>query len=237
MNKPKTTSRIEGVLKGVSGRYWHSARRRPRPVRRLSRDLQAPRRPARALLRARASGRRDRAHHLRPFLGLLRRPDREEAAQPLPAGHARALVRHRRLQPRLQVLPELGHLASRARSTRSPTEAAPEAIARAARGSRLPRVAFTYNDPGHLRRVRDRRRRRLPRSAASRPSRSPPATSHDDAARASSTRTMDAANVDLKAFTEDFYRKLCSADLAAGPRHARATSSTRPTSGSRSRRC
>ncbi len=33
-------------------------------------------------------------------------------------GSSRVLVRHGRLQPRLQVLPELGHLASRARWTR-----------------------------------------------------------------------------------------------------------------------
>ena len=33
-------------------------------------------------------------------------------------GIERAVVRHRRLQPRLQVLPELGHLASRATWTR-----------------------------------------------------------------------------------------------------------------------
>ncbi|MCK7497974.1 MAG: hypothetical protein MZW92_50065 [Comamonadaceae bacterium] len=45
-------------------------------------------------------------------------PDREEAAQPLLSRQQRALLRHRRLQPGLQVLPELGHLASRARWTR-----------------------------------------------------------------------------------------------------------------------
>src|SRR5687767_13941768 len=45
-----------------------------------------------------------------PLLKLLRRPDREEAAQPFPAGHGGAVVQHRRLQPDLQVLPELGHL-------------------------------------------------------------------------------------------------------------------------------
>ena len=35
---------------------------------------------------------------------------------------------------------------------------------------------------------------------------------------------MDAANVDLKGFTEDFYRDVCSGHLAAGARHAACTS-------------
>ena len=52
----------------------------------------------------------DRAHHLRPVERLLRRPHREEAAEPLPARLVGAVVRHRGLQPRLPVLPELGHL-------------------------------------------------------------------------------------------------------------------------------
>ena len=86
------------------------ARRRPHPVRRVPARVQAARRPARALLRPRPRGRPDRAHDLRPVERVLRRPDREEAAQPLPARHVGALVRHRRLQPRLPVLPELGHL-------------------------------------------------------------------------------------------------------------------------------
>ena len=84
-------------------------RRRPRPLRRLPARLHAARRPARPVLRARGARRRDRAHELRALERLLHRPHREEAAQPLSAGHARALVRHGRLQPRLPVLPELGH--------------------------------------------------------------------------------------------------------------------------------
>jgi AMMECR1 domain-containing protein len=54
--------------------------------------------------------RRNGADHLRPQFGLLHRPDREEAAQPLLPRLQRAVLRHRRLQPGLQVLPELGHL-------------------------------------------------------------------------------------------------------------------------------
>ena len=48
---------------------------------------------------------------------------------------------------------------------------------------------------------------------------------------------MDAANVDLKAFTEEFYEKVtCAAELAA-VLDTLEYLRTRPTSGSRSRRC
>ena len=80
-----------------------------------------------------------------------------------------ALLRHRRLQPGLQVLPELGHLQvardrhagrSRPRPTRSPPPPRQERLRE--RGLHLQR-------PGDLRRVRDGRGRRLPRRSASRP--------------------------------------------------------------------
>src|SRR5207253_6232415 len=53
-----------------------------------------------------------RSSDLRPLLRLLHRSDREEAAQSLSPRHAGALLRHGRLQPDLQVLPELGHFES-----------------------------------------------------------------------------------------------------------------------------
>ena len=62
------------------------------------------------LLRAGTHRRPGRAHELRPVERVLHRPDREEAAQPLPARHLGALVRDRRVQPGLPLLPELGHL-------------------------------------------------------------------------------------------------------------------------------
>ena len=146
-------------------------------MRPLPAPVPPPRGPARLLLRPRARGRRARPHDLRALERVLRRPDREEAAQPLPAGHAGALVRHRRLQPRLQLLPELGHLASRARWTRSPTRP-PRSRSRRPRerlGCRTRRLHLQR--PGHLPRVRRRHRDGLPRARASRPSRSRPATS------------------------------------------------------------
>ena len=92
------------------GRWWHRAARRPDPVRPLPARLPAARGPARRVLRAPARRRCDGAHDVRPLVRLLHRPDREEAAQPFLPGIVGVLVRHGRLQPRVQVLPELGHL-------------------------------------------------------------------------------------------------------------------------------
>ncbi len=86
------------------------AARRAHPVRSLSARLPAARGTARRVLRAPARGRRDRAHDVRPVVRLLHRSDREEAAQSFLPGIVRVLVRHGGLQPRVQVLPELGHL-------------------------------------------------------------------------------------------------------------------------------
>ena len=109
------------------------AGRRPHAVRPLPARLPAARRPARPVLRARAPGRRDGAHHLRPQFGLLRRPDREEAAQPLPTRQPVLSLRHRRLQPGLQVLPELGHLQEPRDGPPAWTRPRPQRIAEAAR--------------------------------------------------------------------------------------------------------
>ena len=95
--------------------------------------------------------------------GTRRRPDRAHHATAARAGSAStrsrrsrsttscpargAVVRHRRLQPGLPVLPELGHLQVAARSTRSPTSASPETLAEAAERLGCRSVAFTYNDP------------------------------------------------------------------------------------------
>ena len=67
------------------------ARRRPHPVRPVPARLPAARGPARRLLRAHARRRPDGADHLRPLVGLLHRPDREEAAQPLLSRASRIL--------------------------------------------------------------------------------------------------------------------------------------------------
>jgi len=92
-------------------------------------------------------------------------------------------------------------------------EASPEAIANAAVRSGCRSVAFTYNDPvvfaeyaidvAQACRARD-----LKTVAVS-------AGYICDAPRREFYRHIDAANIDLKGFTESFYKKLCSGSLGA----------------------
>ena len=91
---------------------------------------------------------------------------------------------------------------------------------RAAEGARLPQRRLHLQRPDDLPRVRDRRRGGLPRARARAPSRSPPATSARSRGE-TSTAHIDAANVDLKAFTEKFYRESRGAAPPAGARHPR----------------
>ena len=141
---------------------------------------------------------------LRPLVRVLRRPDREEAAQPLPSRLGGAVVRHRRLQPRLQVLPELGHLevARDRHADRIGVAGRPLAEARVRLGCRS--VAFTYNDPvifaEYAMDVADACRERGIKTVAV------TAGYINAAPRAEFYAHMDAANVDLKAFTEDVLR-------------------------------
>ena len=90
-------------------------------------------------------------------------------------------------------------------------QASPEAIARAADGQRLPRGRVHLQRPGDLPRVRDRRGRGLPR--ARHQERRGLGRLHVRRAARRVLRHMDAANIDLKAFTEGFYKKLCSGAL------------------------
>jgi pyruvate formate lyase activating enzyme len=91
-------------------------------------------------------------------------------------------------------------------------EASPEAIAEAALASGCRSVAFTYNDPvifleyavDVAQACRERGLKTVAVSAGyicAEP-------------RVEFFRHMDAANIDLKGFTEDFYKNLCSAKLA-----------------------
>ena len=94
--------------------------------------------------------------------GLLRRSDREKAAQPVLPGLERAVLRHRGLQPRLQVLPELGHLeVARLRSARRPGQSRDDR--KSSGRPRLQEHCLHLQRSGDFRRVRDGRRRRLPR--------------------------------------------------------------------------
>ena len=124
-----------------------------------------------------------------------------------------------------------------ARSTRSPTRRRPRRSRAAAVRARVPQRRVHLQRPDDLPRVRDRRRRRVPRG------RRPDGRGHRRlhlrrAARASSIAHMDAANVDLKALHRGLLpRTSCGAPAAAGARDARVSATTRPRCGSRSRRC
>ena len=92
-------------------------------------------------------------------------------------------------------------------------QAPPELIAVAAQRHGCRSVAYTYNDPVIFHEYaidvaaacRDRNIRSVAVSAGY----------VKEAARAEFYGAMDAANIDLKAFTEGFYRKLCTATLGA----------------------
>ena len=184
---------------------------RAHPVRRLPALLQAARGPARPVFRARAAGRRDGADHLRAVLRVLHRSDREEAAQSFPAGHAGVLVRHRRLQPDLQVLPELGHLQG-ARDRQAEPERLAAAIAAAARQLGCRSVAFTYNDPVIFLEYAVDTARACHEAGLKTVAVTAGYITHE--ARGEFYEHIDAANVDLKGFTEAFYRNLCGGRLA-----------------------
>jgi len=91
--------------------------------------------------------------------------------------------------------------------------ASPERIAAAAAALGCRSVAFTYNDPVIFHEyaidVADACRARGIKSVAV------TAGYQCAQARAEFYRHMDAANVDLKAFSEDFYKRVCSGELAA----------------------
>ena len=126
-------------------------------------------------------------------------------------GTQRALVRHRGLQPGLPLLPELGHLqGARVGQAGGP------GLARGHRRS-APRqlgcksVAFTYNDPvifaEYAMDVADACHARGMQTVAV-----TAGYMHAEPRREFYAK-MDAANVDLKAFTEDFYHRITFAQL------------------------
>ena len=102
---------------------------------------------------------------------------------------------------------------SKARATAVTSQrAGPEAIAQAARASGAASVAFTYNDPVlwaeyAIDTARACHERAVKTVAVT-------AGYITERARPEFFEHIDAANVDLKAFTERFYRRLCLAELA-----------------------
>jgi pyruvate formate lyase activating enzyme len=93
------------------------------------------------------------------------------------------------------------------------SSASPEAIARAAKQSGARSVAFTYNDPVifHEYAVDTA----IACHALGIKTVAVTAGYHSPQARAEFYRHMDAANIDLKGFTERFYQKICGGELGA----------------------
>src|SRR6266545_7317233 len=181
--------------------------RRAGAVRRLPAGVPAARGAARPVLHPGPGRRPGGVHLVRSVQRVLPRPGGEEAAEPLPAGVLGALLRHRRLQPGLQLLPELGP-----RETDTLADAAaPEVLAAAAEALGARSVAFTYNDPTifleYAADVADACHRRGVKAIAV------SAGYIEPAARRELYAHMDAANIDLKAFTEDFYHRVCAGHL------------------------
>jgi pyruvate formate lyase activating enzyme len=101
---------------------------------------------------------------------------------------------------------------SKARSfDRLQAEASPDAIVRAAKASGSRAIAYTYNDPVIFLEyavdvARAAREQNVMNVAVT-------AGYISEKAREEFFSAMDAANIDLKAFTDGFYRTLCSAEL------------------------
>ena len=103
------------------------------------------------------------------------------------------------------------HISNAKRADRLVGEADPQAIASAAQRKNCRSVAFTYNDPVifaeyAIDTALECRRRDLRSVAVT-------AGYIEPAARSDLFSVIDAANVDLKAFTERFYRRLCRGHL------------------------
>ena len=142
------------------------AARRPDPLHALPALLPHGRRSGGLLLHPPEPRRQAGAARLRALDRVRDRSDREEAAQPFLPGDARAQLRHGGLQPRLQVLPELGHLEGASSTTRAcaPTRPTRSSTLAVAPGRAVDRLHLQRS--GDLGRVRHRHRARGARGAA-----------------------------------------------------------------------
>ena len=205
MSTPMTTE------SGYPARYWHLIDDGRMQCDLCPRDCKLHDGQRGACFVRMREGDADDSHHLRPLVGLLHRPDREKAAQPLLPGQQRAVVRHRRLQPGVQVLPELGHQQIEGHGQPDGSGLARSHRRREAEKYGCKSVAFTYNDPvifaEYAMDVADACHARGIQTVAV------TAGYMHDQARRDFYAKMDAANVDLKAFTEDFYFKLTGSHL------------------------
>ena len=122
-------------------------------------------------------------------------------------------LRHRRLQPGLPVLPELGHL--QVQGDRHPRRRGLTGGDRA--GGRTSSAAAASPSPTTTRRSSSSTRSTSPTPAMTSGSKAVAVTAGYicPEPRAEFYSHLDAANVDLKGFTEDFYRHTCGGELGA----------------------
>ena len=210
MNKPKTTSTIEGALKGVSGRYWH--------------------RLADGRVQCDVCPRYCKLHDGQRGLCFVRARQGDEILLTTYGRSSGFCVDPIEKKPLNHFLPGTPVLSfgtagcnltckfcqnwdiSKARSLdRLQSEAASEVIVRTAQATGSRAIAYTYNDPVIFLEyavdvAKAAREQGIKNVAVS-------AGYISDKAREEFFSAMDAANIDLKAFTDGFYRALCSAEL------------------------
>ena len=154
---------------------------------------------------SRESGRHALQSWIRVACRDANRSDRKKTAESFSAGHARVFDGHGRLQHGLLFLPELGHLQIALRSSAFQYVPAEDVVALAIEHG-CPSIAFTYNEPTiwgeyvidicHAARERGIATVMVSNGYITREA------FHDIYDH------VDAANIDLKAFTEDFYGRI-----------------------------
>ena len=210
MRKPETTSRIDDAPNGVSGRYWH--------------------RLADGRVQCDVCPRYCKLHEGQRGLCFVRARQGDEILLTTYGRSTGFCVDPIEKKPLNHFLPGTPVLSfgtagcnltckfcqnwdiSKARSLdRLQSEAAPEAIVRTAKATGSRAIAYTYNDPVIFLEyavdvAKAAREQGIKNVAVS-------AGYISDKAREEFFSAMDAANIDLKAFTDGFYRALCSAGL------------------------
>jgi pyruvate formate lyase activating enzyme len=128
------------------GRWWHALEDERIQCDLCPRDCKLHEGQRGACFVRQNQSRPDDPDHLRPLVRLLHRPDRKEAAQPLPSRHRRFC----RSAPPAATWRASSARTGTSRSRRTWTDCSmPPAPTASPRGGRLRRqsVAFTYNDP------------------------------------------------------------------------------------------
>ena len=187
------------------------APRRKAPLLPVSPPLPHRRRVERILLHPQEYRRQALQSRLRAARGPASRPDRKEAPQPLPTGNQDSLARNGGLQHGLLLLPELGHLKIQG----GPGQLGhlePEAVVQTAIKHGCPSIAFTYNEPTiwgeYVIDIAKAAHRQGLKTVMVTNGYITPEALFDV------YEHIDAANVDLKAFTEEFYAKITLTHLA-----------------------